>query len=273
MILDAKDFVVMRMCGAVATDETSAASGALRSWEAAVVGSLISAMGVDGAKLPREEVPRCGGSDEQSLREPSGDAKSPVGGDCAWPGDLEGIPVVIGAGDSLATAFLFAAPDDDGSDRPMLEISGTSTCLMRQTAEPAVDPAGRLMCFPAADGHSYCIEAAIHTTGACLDWISRTLDMELNDGLDWSKVESVPAGADGLVFLPYIGPGERSRSGMICSRRVHWDHYRAFARAWSGGHGGRGFAGDRTRRHRGTERPVRHHESVGGPAPTVYGNR
>ena len=28
--------------------------------------------------------------------------------------------------------------------------------------------------------------------------------------MDWSKVERVPAGADGLVFLPYIGPGERS---------------------------------------------------------------
>ena len=28
--------------------------------------------------------------------------------------------------------------------------------------------------------------------------------------VDWSKVERVPAGADGLVFLPYIGPGERS---------------------------------------------------------------
>jgi sugar (pentulose or hexulose) kinase len=66
------------------------------------------------------------------------------------------------------------------------------------------------MCFPAADGHNYCIEAAIHTTGACLEWISRAFDMQLNDGVDWSKVERVPAGADGLVFLPYIGPGERS---------------------------------------------------------------
>jgi len=66
------------------------------------------------------------------------------------------------------------------------------------------------MCFPAADGHSYCIEAAIHTTGACLDWICRTLGMELSDGFDWSGMERIPAGADGLVFLPYIGPGERS---------------------------------------------------------------
>ena len=213
VILDAKDFVAMRMCGAVATDETSAASSLLfdlgrRRWSA----PLISAMGVDGAKLPPvKKSLAVAGVTNSRFASRVANAKSSVGGDCAvGPGDLEGIPVVIGAGDSLATAFLFAAPDDDGSDRPMLEISGTSTCLMRQTAEPAVDPAGRLMCFPAADGHSYCIEAAIHTTGACLDWISRTLDMELNDGLDWSKVESVPAGADGLVFLPYIGPGERS---------------------------------------------------------------
>ena len=53
VILDAKDFVAMRMCGAVATDETSAASSLLfdlgrRRWSA----PLIGAMGIDGAKLP-----------------------------------------------------------------------------------------------------------------------------------------------------------------------------------------------------------------------------
>lgn len=213
VILDAKDFVAMRMCGAVATDETSAASSLLfdlgrRRWSA----PLIDAMGVDGAKLPpvRKSLAVVGVTNNRFASRVA-NANGSFSTDCpVGSRGLEGIPVVIGAGDSLATAFLFAAPEDDGPDRPTLEISGTSTCLMRQTPELAVDPHGRLMCFPAADGRSYCIEAAIHTTGACLDWISRTLGMALSDGLDWSKVESVPAGADGLVFLPYIGPGERS---------------------------------------------------------------
>jgi len=199
VILDAKDFVAMRMCGAVATDETSAASSLLfdlgrREWSA----PLIDAMGVDGAKLP------------PALKSLAVVGATNSGFESRVANGSEGIPVVIGAGDSLATAFLFAASEDGGPGGPALEISGTSTCLTRQTPGPAVDPGGRLMCFPAADGHSYCIEAAIHTTGACLDWICRTLGMELSDGFDWSGMERIPAGADGLVFLPYIGPGERS---------------------------------------------------------------
>lgn len=225
VILDAKDFVAMRMCGSVATDETSAASSLLfdlgrRRWSA----PLIDAMSVDGAKLPlvKKSLAVVGVTNSRFASRVA-EANGSTGENCPVdPRDLEGIPVVIGAGDSLATAFLFAASEDDALGRPTLEISGTSTCLMRQTPKPAVDPQGRLMCFPAADGHSYCVEAAIHTTGACLDWISRTLGMELGDGsqaagtrpgpmrVDWSKVERVPAGADGLVFLPYIGPGERS---------------------------------------------------------------
>lgn len=233
VILDAKDFVAMRMCGAVATDDTSAASSLLfdlgrREWS----GPLIDALGVDGGKLPpvAKSLTVVGVTNSHFAGEVAhGD--SFAGGDSATGRlNLQGVPVVIGAGDSLATAFLFDSRGRGEKDQPALEISGTSTCLMRQTPSPVLDPAGRLMCFPAADGHSYCIEAAIHTTGACLDWISRVLGMELEDGsgaaavgpgagpgpapgrgrVDWSKVERIPAGADGLVFLPYIGPGERS---------------------------------------------------------------
>jgi sugar (pentulose or hexulose) kinase len=119
--------------------------------------------------------------------------------------------VIAGAADSLACAFGAGVT----APGPVSEMAGSSTCLNSVVAEPLPDldvanyasPAGRA---------GYMTETGINTAGEAVDWLAalayggrggrpRGTDYDLLD----REAAAVPAGADGLLFVPVLGDGER----------------------------------------------------------------
>ena len=95
---------------------------------------------------------------------------------------------------------------------------GTSAAVRTFVDKPRVDPKGRLYCYPIMKG-KYLIGGPINNGGIVLNWAhdslfggeqeaAKLLNIDSYDML--SKIAAtVPAGADGLIFHPYLG-GERA---------------------------------------------------------------
>lgn len=121
------------------------------------------------------------------------------------------VPVVIGAGDSIACAF-GAGVTGPG---PVSEMAGSSTCLNTVVPEPLADL--DVTHYPSAlPGGGYMTEVGINTTGEAVDWVAG-LAFAGRSGrpmaADYERFDraaaSVPPGADGLLFAPVLGDGER----------------------------------------------------------------
>jgi xylulokinase len=116
----------------------------------------------------------------------------------------DGVPVVAGAGDSIACA-LGAGVTAPG---PVSEMAGSSSCFNSVVAEPLPDL--DVTHYPSITGHDgYVTEVGINTTGEAVDWL-----VELFYGrADYARLEHAVAeaapGAGGLVFAPVLGDGER----------------------------------------------------------------
>ena len=119
--------------------------------------------------------------------------------------------MVAGAADSLACA-LGAGVTAPG---PVSEMAGSSTCLNSVVAEPLPDLDISVYATPMGPA-GYMTETGINTAGEALDWIAalgyggrgarpRAADYERLD----REAAAVPPGADGLLFIPVLGDGER----------------------------------------------------------------
>lgn len=95
---------------------------------------------------------------------------------------------------------------------------GTSGAVRVFSSEPLLDPEGRLFCYPFDESH-YLVGGPINNGGVALQWVRdhffpELLEAELEGGrgaygaLD-QLAGSTPAGANGLIFLPYL-LGERA---------------------------------------------------------------
>jgi xylulokinase len=115
-----------------------------------------------------------------------------------------GLPVVAGVHDGIAT-FIGAGLVQTGR---AADVNGTSGGLALCWNNP-IDRPG---VFSAAWIHpeEYIVGGAMAALGKCLDWIRDTIG---RSSMDYDKLveEAIrtPAGADGLVFLPYLA-GERA---------------------------------------------------------------
>jgi len=123
----------------------------------------------------------------------------------------DGVPVVAGAGDSIACA-LGAGVTAAG---PVSEMAGSSSCFNSVVAEPLPDlDVTHYPSITSRDG--YVTEVGINTTGEALDWLamlfyagsSRAPRPSDYDRLGKAAAAS-PPGAGGLVFAPVLGDGER----------------------------------------------------------------
>ena len=121
------------------------------------------------------------------------------------------VPVIAGAADSLACA-LGAGVTAPG---PVSEMAGSSTCLNSVVAEPLPDLDVAIYASPMGPA-GYMTETGINTAGEALDWVAAlayggrggrplTRDYERLD----REAAAVPPGADGLLFVPVLGDGER----------------------------------------------------------------
>jgi xylulokinase len=118
-----------------------------------------------------------------------------------------GVPVVAGAGDSIACA-LGAGVTAAG---PVSEMAGSSSCFNSVVAEPLPDL--DVTHYPSITGpRGYVTEVGINTTGEAVDWLAQ-LFYGGTRRADYARLEQAvaqsPAGAGGLVFAPVLGDGER----------------------------------------------------------------
>ncbi len=182
-VLLPKDYLRLRLCGERASD-VSDASGTLlldvagRRWSE----ELLEALDLDPGWLP------------PALESP---AVSGATGD--------GVPVAAGAGDQAGGAL------GVGVDRPgpISVVLGTSGVVFAAEGRYVADPEARL--------HSFChaVPGAWHAMGvmlsatASLSWFRDALAPGTGFGELIAEAAAWPAGAEGLLFLPYLA-GERT---------------------------------------------------------------
>lgn len=201
--LQAKDFIVHKLTGRWVTDYSDACGTGLldirsRDWSE----EILAAVGI-----PRELLPD---------PVPSIAVVGEVGKEAAEEAGLApGTPVVIGGGDGVC-ATAGAGVIQPGIGHVYL---GSSAWVAGASKEPVFDPKMRTFTWPHLDPNLYSPNGTMHNAGASLDWagecfgslekrVADWLEVTLHDLMEW-EAERIPAGSEGLIFLPYL-MGERS---------------------------------------------------------------
>ena len=198
-ILLPKDFLRLRLTGIQATDVTDASGTGLfdvhrRRWS----GHALEALAIARDWMPEAH--------ESARLVASVDSRG-----AAASGLRAGTPVAAGAGDQAAAAL------GSGAVTPgMLSITlGTSAAVQLATAVAVPDPNGVFQTFCHALPATWQLMAGVLSGGGSLDWygrlagIARQATPEPSEGgvdfeLTCKMAEAVPAGAEGLLFLPYL---------------------------------------------------------------------
>jgi xylulokinase len=188
-----KDYLRLRLTGEYATD-TADASGTLlldvgaRRWSLEVA----AALDLDPSLLPalHEGPERTGAVSPEAAR---------------LTGLTAGTPVVAGGGDQSANAV------GVGAVRPSVGALslGTSGVVFVPTDRPVVEPLGRVHAFCHAVPDTWHVMGVMLSAAGSLRWYRDTVAPGVDFGSLAAEADEVPAGADGLRFLPYL-TGERT---------------------------------------------------------------
>ncbi|WP_461214039.1 gluconokinase [Lacticaseibacillus sp. GG6-2] len=113
-------------------------------------------------------------------------------------------PVIVGASDGVLSNL------GVGANRPgtVALTIGTSGAVRTIVSKPVVDPDGRLFTYYLAPGR-YVVGAPVNNGGVVWRWARDTFAATGGYGALENQARQIPAGADGLLFLPYLG-GERA---------------------------------------------------------------
>jgi xylulokinase len=192
-ILLPKDFVRLRLTGDHALDKADGAGTLLfdlaaRDWS----GEVVEALRIDRSWLPPTfEGPTVTGTVSASAS--------------AGTGLRAGTPVVAGGGDQAANAVGVGVVDP-GSVALSL---GTSGVIFAATDRPIFEPAGRVHAFCHAVPDRWHLMSVMLSAAGSLRWFRDALAPGVAFGDLVAEAADVPAGSDGLLFLPYL-TGERS---------------------------------------------------------------
>ena len=197
-VLLPKDYIRYRLTGALAT-EPSDASATLMSDTARLRWSDEIMRAVE---LPASLLPDVG---------PSAGALGEVSAAAAHLTGIEaGIPVVGGGADNAcgAAGVGVVAPGE------VVTSWGTSGTVLAPTAMPLVDPRLRAHTFCHVMPDTWYLMGVVLTAGGAFAWYQEHLARELAGTSDAAarldaEAASVPRGADGVTFLPYL-QGERT---------------------------------------------------------------
>jgi xylulokinase len=195
-ILQPKDYAAFLLSGVFATDHSDASSTLFfdlinRRW----MPDVIKAMGLDSELLPEAH--------------PSTTVIGHVTSEAATASGLvAGTPVVIGGGDG-ACATVGAGSVREGEAYAYI---GSSSWIAVTSRQPILDPQQRTFTL-AHLMPDYCFSlGTMQTAGGAYGWLERLLhpegDPQALQKMD-AQAAAVPAGAGGLLFLPYL-MGERS---------------------------------------------------------------
>ncbi len=117
----------------------------------------------------------------------------------------KGIPVVAGGGDQSAQAV------GVGVVRPgtIAVTLGTSGVVFAATEAPLIEPHGRLHAFCHAVAGRWHLMGVMLSAAGSLQWYRDCLASDRSFEELVNEASSVPAGSEGLIFLPYLS-GERT---------------------------------------------------------------
>ncbi len=116
-----------------------------------------------------------------------------------------GTPVVAGGGDQAANAVGVGVV----SPGTMALSLGTSGVVFAATDRPLYDPLGRVHAFCHAVPDRWHMMSVMLSAAGSLRWFRDALAPGVDFGDLVASAAEVPAGSDGLLFLPYLS-GERS---------------------------------------------------------------
>jgi len=203
LVLQPRDFVVLALTGEEVTDGTHAAATLVydlraRHWDEKLLAAL---------DLPPTLFPRIGHSQETV-----GTLRPTIAARLGLPAST---PVVLGGADSQACA-LGAGVVASG---PVSEMAGSSTCLNAAVAAPL--DVLEVTHYPHVVGDGFTTETGINTTGAAVAWVADRFfggrrgraapaDYERLD----RDAAAVQPGADGVLFVPVMGDGERTDAAL-----------------------------------------------------------
>ena len=198
-----KDYIRYRMSGEFATEPSDAAGTLLydvrrRVWSK----PMLDALEVDADILP----------DVVESSEISGVLTAEA---AATLGVSPGIPIVGGGADNAAGAVGCGATD--GS---VMQVSiGTSGAVVTPASEPHVAPDMNLHTFCHAAPGLWYLMGVVLSAGSALRWLRDSIAAGQSYDALMAKAENVPAGSDGLIFLPYL-TGERTPHNDANARGV-----------------------------------------------------
>lgn len=192
-VLLPKDYVRYMLTGEFAMDVSDGAGTVLmdlrkRDWSAEVLNAL---------EIPRHWMPKLyEGPQITGKLSPSGAAAT---------GLLAGTPVMAGGGDQAAGAVGMGVvtPGIVG-----LTV-GTSGVVFASTPSALIEPQGRLHAFCHAVPGLWHFMGVMLSAAGSLQWYRDTLAPGVSFDELMKEAESVPAGCEGLQFLPYLS-GERT---------------------------------------------------------------
>jgi xylulokinase len=192
-VLLPKDLVRLRLTGDHAVDKADGAGTILfdlatRDWSPEV----IDALGIDRRWLPETFE----GPDVTGL-------VSAAAADAT--GLRPGTPVVAGGGDQAANAVGLGAVEPG---TPVLSL-GTSGVVFAPTARPIIESGGRVHAFCHAVPERWHLMSVMLSAAGSLRWYRDTVAPGVPYGELTDAAADVPAGSDGLWFLPYLS-GERT---------------------------------------------------------------
>ena len=186
-----KDYIRYRLTGEFATEASDAAGTLLldleqRDWSA----PILEALEIPGEWLPAVlEGPDISGRLSREVAEELG---------------LEqGLPVAAGGGDNAAAAVGTGIT----SQGRISSSIGTSGVLFAHADAKSVDPSGRIHAFCHAVPGAYCLLGVTLSAGGSLRWWRDLTGVGYDELV--AEAEAAPAGAEGLLFIPYL-TGERT---------------------------------------------------------------
>ncbi|QBD76838.1 xylulokinase [Ktedonosporobacter rubrisoli] len=184
--LQPKDWLRFCLTDEVATDPSDASATLLYDLRAdSWADDIIAALGLNRSLFPAI-VPSGAVAGRLSAR-----AAKALG----LPAEL---PVATGAADTAAAALGTGLL----TPGPIQLTLGTGAQLMQLSAEPSADPRGRTHLYRAADGTHWYAMAAVQNAGLVLNWVRQMFNASWDEL--YASAASVPPGAEGLLFLPYL---------------------------------------------------------------------
>ena len=192
-VLLPKDYVRYKLTGEYAMDKADGAGTVLfdlksRNWSR----EILEALGIDPAWMPPTfEGPEFTGRVNEEA--------------ASQTGLKVGTPVAAGGGDQAAQAVGVGAVEPG----VVALTVGTSGVVFATTPSALIEPEGRLHAFCHAVPGMWHFMGVMLSAAGSLQWYRDTLAPNMDFDELLKEAESIPAGCEGLQFLPYIS-GERT---------------------------------------------------------------